>query len=503
MLEKSYPLDWKEIIFKFLFFVVVCGVSVLTGMITVILPKYAFLMTLPFIALFFILFPTIHNLPPLNKISFLFKLWLAMTILCPTFIVITISETEINPVRLLAMILVLFSLLFILRSIYFRELMLRFYKEYPQILILFLAFIGFQAIGSLTRGANTEAPYLFFRQVLEVYIPVFILLVVFSEKGKLVNIVNIALGLSSLVIIFGIVELIIQQNVYLAFLPNQLISAEDYVQNVISSKVRGEYRVQSVFSHPLVLGQFLVMTLPLYFYKIITTPSNTLKLVCVIFIFFSIFVMNSTGNRSVYAALGVELVFVIFIFLIRLYHIKKTSFWGWILAVASPFILLGVLLLTFIGKDFLLAGSANHAASTQARQEMVSRTVNIFASDPAGLLTGYGTGQAAAKVGFISPSGVLTIDSYILTVILESGILGLISYIAFFIYVFVVGMKVLKTTSVYKTLVVSLMVSILGYITVAIILSQVDILRFSFIFSFMVVMLASLSNKIAPQVQNR
>ena len=75
-------------------------------------------------------------------------------------------------------------------------------------------------------------------------------------------------------------------------------------------------------------------------------------------------------------------------------------------------------------------GGGETANSTESRKAQLEAAIPLVAKNP----IGHGVGMAAQTFGFRLPSGLLTIDSYYLSIVLEYGVLGFLIYYGMFVW---------------------------------------------------------------------
>src|SRR3546814_3003931 len=78
----------------------------------------------------------------------------------------------------------------------------------------------------------------------------------------------------------------------------------------------------------------------------------------------------------------------------------------------------------------MLIGGGQHQASNDARTSMYQDGIPLMLSNP----WGFGANQGAAALNYRLPSGMLTIDSYYLSIGLDYGVLGLIAFYGMLLY---------------------------------------------------------------------
>lgn len=489
-----FSFEWINLnLFKSLLFVLFSGLaSVIVGFTVIINPVLSVVVLAPILLSAFWLLPNTSIKPPTETIRRLFHVWLVLTILWPSYVIFEIPGVfDIWPVRLLMMALVLSGGYFLLKSTIFRAKFIEVYKGHRLIFNLFFGYLLLLFVGTFSKGLFSDAPYMFFRQFSEVFFPLLILLVILSTREKLIKLIDILVVVVAVVVFVGLIESVLEQNVYRIILPDWMISSQDWVQGSLVQKIRGGgYRVQSVFEHPLTMGQFLVLFLPLIIYKFWSATCLRNRVLFFIFSVLVVYLLFLSGSRSVFMGLFVQA--FLFGVLLIYFTIKenRASFLGWVITSIFSIVLLVSPVIAYLSKRLVLGRSDNETNSTQARFDMFEKAIGVFKNDPVSLLTGHGAGQAAAVLDYRLPSGFLTIDSYILNVWLGSGLIGLVCFFGFFIAVLHLGVKLITSDDAGRSLVVAIILGICGYLTIATILSQEGNLRLVFLFSFTVVLLS-------------
>jgi O-antigen ligase len=195
----------------------------------------------------------------------------------------------------------------------------------------------------------------------------------------------------------------------------------------ITQKYReGNYRVQSTFDHPIVMGQFFSM---MFFVclSVVAAAKLRWRLLAVLLLPAIIFMIAKSGSRSGLSSLAIGLMMfsvgVLFIaFSTR--RIKSVAqLWSAFVGLALV-VTIGALYWTIFADsvDSLLKVDRN---STSARLEFLARGIPAAIASP---LVGYGFGMAGIKAGVPGSDGYLTIDNYFLTIALDYGLPALILY---------------------------------------------------------------------------
>jgi len=114
-------------------------------------------------------------------------------------------------------------------------------------------------------------------------------------------------------------------------------------------------------------------------------------------------------------------------------------------------------------------GGGSSALSDQGRREQWKMGLPKIAANP----IGYGAGQGGQTLNFVTAGGKLTIDSYALTILLEYGVLGFLTYVVMFGWtifrLFCVALKRADTNAVLALPIIS---SLMVWLTSKTVLSQ-------------------------------
>ena len=258
-----------------------------------------------------------------------------------------------------------------------------------------------------------------------VYIGSFVLfgLAVFSEPNGGRHVLRILVGCGLIASLIGLAEGFAGRNLVASMIPVGAGSAEaaSTLANIALDKVReGGFRAQSVFSHPILFAQYSAAMVPLALFCMARDRSWLWRIAAALALPLALLAILKSGSRagivSVVIACGVTGA----IWWLRSIVIGRTSR---LLAILALPLLIGIVGISAVGLSELASGrSRMEAGSSSVRITMISNGVRALESSP---VTGFGQGMALVKVGVVNSRGTVTIDSYPLTVALESGYVGL------------------------------------------------------------------------------
>lgn len=470
-------LSWAKSALNYGFWSAVILLLILyTALSVSIFPPFALLVIFP-IMLFAVILIEPTRTYPHKLISFLTLAWLLLSVVWPYFVVYHVPGLfDLRPTRALLALLAIVWLFYFFKSKDLNSQLSR----YKAVSSLFFIFLWFFVISKLWGVAFSAAPGetvgLFVKEVIEIMLPAIILLSVLRDREDVEKVVNILLWMAAVVIAVGLLEYRIQANVLATYLPASMLSSQEYVATALSDKIRGEYRLQSLFGHPLVYAQFVVLALPFIVYRIISTQNYWLKFAMWGMLIAAAIVLWGTGSRAIFPAVIAEIIALLLVIYYKVVVTNRASFIGWLYVTLMPLGAITMVAVVIKAKRFIMGQSDSEYLSTQARIEMWSRGFGIIESDPIGALFGFGLYRAAIVIDW-QVAGEYTIDSYFLSLLLETGILGFFAFLFLAGYAFVISINIWKKSGYQDHVSIAVIVSISGFLMVAFILSLTHILH--------------------------
>jgi O-Antigen ligase len=277
-----------------------------------------------------------------------------------------------------------------------------------------------------------------FEVMLEWYIPMFACILVVRTDEDIVflfKVIAIALIVDS---IAGAIEFVLQRRYYFDIFPQSMLESMLYDNPALDAAYQtitmrnGLYRASSIYSVNLSFSELAAIVAPIGAYFVFHGRNRRERILGVATGICSMLALFCAGARGGYTASLVAMPVMAFIWTIR-YSKKNPStlvgaIMGALFAVGTVCILIAIALWPRL-HDMVIGSEYDGDESTQARVEQWQLAIPHIIANP---VTGHGMGSAAELVGyhrdFLGPRGVPTIDSYIISLLVDEGVPGLLFF---------------------------------------------------------------------------
>jgi hypothetical protein len=287
---------------------------------------------------------------------------------------------------------------------------------------------------------------------------------------------------------------------WVGHIPRILKIADPAVARTLQGGFRdGEYRIEATFSTALGLGEYCALVMPFLLYFALGRRNIWIRLLCLaaIPVLFQIVLWTDSRLGLIGCIVGVALYGLLAA--IHRWRTQKGSILAPALVLAYPAIAAAAL--TVVTKlrtvQSRVVGEGQYDDSNQSRIEMYRHGIPKVLQAP----WGHGSGQGASVLGFTDPSGFLTIDTYIMRVALEYGVLGFTCYfgaIALSTWTAGRGALLMKDQRSEEGLLVPLCVALVVFVIIKTVFSNEDNHPLIFIMMGMVVALRARSLATQP-----
>ena len=265
-------------------------------------------------------------------------------------------------------------------------------------------------------------------------------------KGGVTRVENTLVWSTIIVIVFSLIEARMEQVVWIAHLPPFLSIDPAVIELVMDEGARAgtdQYRVRGPYSVALYFSEFLTMAFPFFVHK--TAQSRQLRtfLPMLAATLGMMVVMYTTGARSAMVGMVVVLTAYPLYVAMRSFSSRNRSIVGSAVVYGYPAIAAVIALIVVFWRraHVLVLGGGQHQSSSDARAEQWAMAWPKLASRP----FGHGPARGNDVLGYVTPSGKGTVDSYYITVMLDSGYLALPVFLLVFLVPAFVAFKYFRT----------------------------------------------------------
>lgn len=297
---------------------------------------------------------------------------------------------------------------------------------------------------------------------------------VFIKPGRTMLLAYLLWGFAIYVCAIGILEWRMQALPWAGRIPSFLVIEDPAVQRILSFRARaatGIYRIQSKFTTPLGLAEFLSLATPLILYFLLYSRSMIIKFLALISLPLILYTIILTDSRLGFVGFCMSFLLFLLAWAVMRWARVKGSIFGPAVTLAYPAVFIAFITSTFfVGRiRALVWGTGAQSFSTDAREEQIAAGIPMILSRP----WGYGIGRGAEQLGFTNLEGALTIDTYYLLVGLEFGVLGFLLYFGMFIaQMWYAAVALPKIRTMEHLLIVPLTITLMNFVIIKSIFSQ-------------------------------
>lgn len=407
------------------------------GAFALFMPALMLPMLLPFAVLALLviwLLPEMQR-PPIKTLAVLLFAYLIALLCWPDYLALTLPGLPwITAIRLTGTPLVLLLLLCLSVSSGLRgEIMaqLRMMPVASWLLAMFMV------VATLSIAFPGDVLFSVNRYILIVlnWICVFLVsCVIFNRPGMTRRFVWLLWGCTLLVCGICLLEWRAKAVPWAGHIPSFLQIEDPNVIRFLSGTTRaagGIYRAQSKFTTSLGFGEFLALSTPFILHMTVISRSLFIRFAGAGTLALVLWCVIRTGSRL--AILGFMLSFLLYIAIYAVLSLRRNpdNLVARMVLLSYPLMFGAFVLSTFTvdAVKYRVWGGGAAQYSTQARQEQWRMGVPMVVKNP----LGHGIGRGALTLGFVTEKGTLTIDSYYLSVLLETGLLGFIGFYGTFV----------------------------------------------------------------------
>lgn len=400
-----------------------------------------FLMPLLVLYVFVIWAMPATNRAPSKWLDWLFWAHFVSLFLWPNYLALTIPGLPwITFARIVGVPLMMLLIFYASTSIPFKQQIAKSRASAPA---MFWLIIGFSILQFVSIGMS-DSPFVTVNRVFNNMITwtatYFAAIWVFRDVKRIENWIVGYVALAFVLCLMAVAESINGGVLWANSVPSFLKPPDQLVDKILEGSYRltGQYRVQATQTTPLSLAEMLSLTVPLLFYVVNRYPRLWVFVAAAAVDVLIIYVLLLADARLGFVSLILGHMLALLYFGIERWRWSRGSLLGPSITMLYPALGLAALgAVLFVGRIRVrVLGSGQHQGSNDAREEQWRLGLAKIWESP---ILGFGADRGGDAVGYRSPNGLLTIDSYYLSILMDYGFFGFLLFYGMFIYAIVIA----------------------------------------------------------------
>ncbi len=445
---RSKPAPLSSVMRKTLFFSFCVFLGVFYGFWGTVLPAaFIILLIIPFLFLGLLvlwLLPDTTDAPT-RTLKRLLLAFTAVTFLWPNYLAIVLPGLPwLSMRRIVGLIMVAVFLYSLSTSAKMRRDIVDAMNAIPFLWKIIVAFFAVQTVAIIFSVYPVLAYKHWFNSQYAWTTVFFLSVFIFAKPGYLTSWAKLICIAAVVVSLIAIAE---QQNkmvLWANHIPPFLKIEDEAVERILTPTYRGnEYRSQAIFGVSLALAEFLALSFTLLLHRFAITRRSGERLLLIAAMVAAIAGIGMSRARVGFMGLIVGIAIYAFIWGYRRYRASRTDVTGAALTYGYPALATAafVMIMSIDALRLRILGGGGSQVSNDAREIQFDMAPPVIMRSP---IFGYGGGRGAEALGFMTPGGQVTIDTYILSIVLDYGIVGFVIFYGAILYAgIVVGFKVL------------------------------------------------------------
>ncbi|MDR3515067.1 MAG: O-antigen ligase family protein [Azospirillaceae bacterium] len=238
---------------------------------------------------------------------------------------------------------------------------------------------------------------------------------------------------------FGLIEFILHRRFLFDIFPHSMLQqlmADDplYAYLFLPSIRNGIYRASSVYTVALSFGEFAAMAGPLATYFVMHGRGWADRLFGLVGLLFCLISLYCAGARGGYIGFLAAMSFFALLWTFRFIALHRKSLAGFLLLSLYPLAFAGLVGAVLFWKrlhNLVLGGGETHASNSGRYDQWLLAQPHLMANP----ITGHGLGMATDVISYYSLGSTLpSVDSYLLTLLVEVGIPGTVAFFGMLAY---------------------------------------------------------------------
>jgi O-Antigen ligase len=436
----------REALVKRIVYAMIIFVGIFYGLMVAIFPMFLYLyMAIPIVFLLLLIIwalPETDN-PPVGLMEWLFWGFFLSLLVWPNYLALTLPGLPwITLIRLFTAPLVLVLLINISMAPSFRQKLRLILRDNKWITRTLVAFIIIQAITVLFSRHPADSLNRYISHLLECTAMFFAGAFIFSQEGRAQRWAKWLCIAAVALCLMAFFEFRKGGVLWAGHIPSFLAVADESVQRTLSGSARastGIYRLQSVFATSLNFAEVLGLSTVFFVHFMFSARRPWVRLASAVYLPYHFWVIWGTDSRLGMVGFFGSLLGYLLVWSVRRWRTHKNDVIAPALVLAYPVILSGFIAASFLWQRLnrMIWGGGPQTASNESRKQQWSLLWPNLEKWP----LGYGSGESGDILGFTNGAGVVSVDSYYITTLIEFGILG---FFAFF------GMVTVSAVTAYS-----------------------------------------------------
>ena len=452
------------------------AVFIYSFFILIIPPQLLPVFLLPMMALILLVIwalPVTERAPP-KLLDTLFWLYFGSLFLWPNYLAITIPGLPwITIARLLTAPMVLILIWCASASRPFRDVMHKAYSAMPAMIYLIAIFSFIQVLSI----AFSDLPFATINRVFTNMLTwtglFFASLWVFRDARKIETVTLSYTVMAAILCIMTVFEAMNGGVLWAHSVPGFLKPPDPLIDEILSGSYRltGQYRVQATQTTPLSLAELLALATPFLFYVVDKYRNFTVIALAVVLDGLIINTLLLADARLGFVALILAHLLALLFVGLRQWRGQSSSLVGPAISLLYPALITATILaVTLVGRiRTRVLGSGQHQGSNDARTEQARLAFQKIWESP---FFGFGADRGGYKIGFYSPGGQLTVDSYFLSILMDYGFIGFFVFYGMLVFGIVKALRNMFAGRPYGELSVVFAIFLFQFLVIKSVLSQ-------------------------------
>lgn len=366
---------------------------------------------------------------PGNSLAIFIFVFTGVTFLWPNYLAIVIPGLPwLSLRRVVGIAMVLVFLFTLASSSLMRKSIVDRLKVTPLLAKFLIGFFVVQAIAIITSNYPVLAYKHWFNTQYAWTLVFFASVYIFYARGNFTKWVDIICYCALIVSIIAIFEQHNKMVLWANHIPSFLKIEGEVVERILSPTYRGsQYRSQAIFGVSLALAEFLALSFTLLLHRFMTAETVGRKFLLMMAMIAALTAIGMSRARLGFVGVIVGLALYGFIWGYRNYKRDKTDIIGATLTYGYPAIMMAaaVLIVSVDALRIRILGGGQAQLSNDGREIQFDMAPPVIMNRP---IFGYGGAQGAEALGYRSANGLLTIDTYLLSIVLDYGIVGFVFF---------------------------------------------------------------------------